>query len=425
MRSKNHRLPAHTLVLQIVFGLLVSGTVFARGANATGSATIEATFTSVANGWVKVERIKDNDTNFPAENYPPDGRGNQDGQRLTFFGNVTQPSSSRFLLFYGPGWNTNSQPVPVLLVHGANDNVDRAWANPNDSGGFGCGAASCPSTGLLQVLSNNGFRVFAINFAHKQGDNLLQAQLVYDAIQRIKSVTGATKIDLVGWSKGAFVSRMYVSSVKPSWGVSYAGDVRKLILIGNPNAGYDYPFRHGWSHDFSIFTECGASVNAPSPHTAMTCYGSLDVHPELSIFTTSKGNFYPGQKQLLARFDNVFALPTGEQDWETTYYGGNGFYTQGLGIQEAINEGSLVSTIRSATVPSSVTTYLLAGGSNTIPTIHNEHTGPSDGVVFISSATDSTGIPTLGGTTIVTTDNHLELGWESAANGQVVSWLKQ
>jgi hypothetical protein len=379
----------------------------------------------VANGWVKVERIKDNDPNFPAENYPPDGRGNQDGQRLTFFGNVTQPASSRFLLFYGPGWNTNAQPVPVLLVHGANDNVDRAWANPNDAGGFGCGAATCPNTGLMQVLSNGGFKVFAINFAHKQGDNLLQAQLVFDAIQRIKAVTGAGQVDLVGWSKGAFLSRMYVSSVKPSWGVSYSGDVRKLVLIGNPNAGYDYPFRHGWSHDFSIFTECGASVNAPSPHTAMTCFGALDHHPELSIFTTGSGNFYPGQKQLLARFDNVFALPTNEQDWQTTYYGGNGFYTQGLGIQTAINQGSLVATIRAAGVPASVTVFLLAGGSNTIPTIHNEHTGPSDGVVFIASSTDSTGIPTLGGTTIVLTDNHLELGWESAANSQVVNWLKQ
>jgi hypothetical protein len=425
MQAKTLRTALSPKLATQAFWVLIAIGLACTHAYATGSLTVEATFTSVANGWVKVERIKDNDSNFPAENYPPDGRGNQDGQRLTFFSNVTQPSSSRFLFYYAPGWNTNSQPVPVLLVHGANDNADRAWANPNESGGFGCGAASCPTTGLMQVLANNGFKVFAINFAHKQGDNLLQAQLVFDAIARIKALTGVSKVDLVGWSKGAFVSRMYVSSIKPSWGVSYAGDVRKLILIGNPNAGYDYPFRHGWSHDFSIFTECGASVNAPSPHTAMTCFGTLDVHPELSIFTTSSGNFYPGQKQMLARFDSVFALPTNEQDWETTYYGGNGFYTQGLGIQAAINQGSLVSAIRSAGIPSSITVFLLAGGTNNIPTIHNEHTGPSDGVVFIASATDSTGIPTVGAVTTVLTDNHLELGWESSANAQVVSWLQQ
>lgn len=415
---------AATLTLLVLGGLLET-ILFAPPAHATGSVTLEATFTSVANGWVKVERIKDNDPNFPAENYPPDGRRNQDGQRLTFFNNVAQPASSRFLLYYAPGWNTNTQPVPVLLVHGANDSADRAWANPNELGGFGCGATTCPNTGMMQFLSGNGYKVFAINFAHKQGDNLLSAQLIYDAIQRVKAVTGASNVDLVGWSKGAFAARMYVSSVKPSWGIAYGGDVRKLILIGNPNSGYDYPFRHGWSHDFSIFTECGGSVNAPSPHTAMTCFGFLYQHPELSIFTTSAGNFFPGQKQMLSRWDGVFPLPTGEQDWFTTYYGGNGFYTQGSGIQVAINQGSLVSTIRSAGVPASVTVFLLAGGANTIPTIHNEHTGPSDGVVFISSATDSGGIPTLVATTIILTDNHLQLGWEATAESQVLTWLQQ
>lgn len=408
------------LILGFVFLFASDASVFA-----VGSLTLEATFTSVSNGWVKVERYYDNDPNFSTEDYPPDGRGNQDGQRLTFFGNVAQPASSRFLLYYAPGWSTNSQPVPVLMVHGANDNADRAWANPNELGGFGCGATTCPNTGLMQYLSSSGLKVFAINFPHKQGDNLLWAQLIYDAIQRIKTVTGAAQVNLMGWSKGAFASRMYVSSVKPSWGMSYAGDVRKLILIGNPNNGYDYPFRHGWSHDFSIYSECGGSVNAPSPHTAMTCFGFLYQHPELSIFTTSSGNFFPGQKQMLARWDSVFPLPTVEQDWFTTYYGGNGFYTQGSGIQTAINQGSLVATIRSAGVPASVTVYLLAGGANTIPTIHNEHTGPSDGVVFIASATDSGGIPTLAATTIILTDNHLQLGWETTAEGQVLSWLQQ
>lgn len=399
--------------------------LFELPASAAGSTTLEATFTSVANGWVKVERLRDTDPNFPAENYPPDGRGDQDGQRLTFFSNVKQPASSRFLLYYAPGWNTNSQPVPVLLVHGANDNADRAWANPNESGGFGCGAATCPSTGLMQFLSGRGYKVFAINFPHKQGDNLLKTQLIFDAIQRIKAVTSSSTVDLVGWSMGAFAARMYVSSVKPSWGVSYGNNVRKLILIGNPNSGYDYPFRHGWSHDFSIFPECGGSVNAPAPHRAMVCFGFWYSHPELSIFTTSSGNFFPGQKQMLSRWDSVFPLPTGEQDWFTTYYGGTGFYTIGSGIQTAINQGSQVSAILSAGVPAAVTTYLLAGGAPTIPTIHNEHTGPSDGVVFIASATDGTGIPTLGGVTTILTDNHLQLGWETTGMNQVLSWLQQ
>jgi hypothetical protein len=32
--------------------------------------------------------------------------------------------------YYAPGWNTNPKTTPVLLVHGANDNPDRAWPIP-------------------------------------------------------------------------------------------------------------------------------------------------------------------------------------------------------------------------------------------------------------------------------------------------------
>lgn len=409
------------------FSFLLTSTVLLSTASAVGNLTLEATFTgsSVANGWVKVERYFDNDPNFPSANYPPDGRGNQDGQRLTFFNNVAQPAMSRFLLYYAPGWNTNSRPIPVLLVYGANTNADLSWANPNELGANACGVSSCPDTGLMQLLSNNGFKVFAINFPHKQGDNLLDAQLIFDAIQRIKAVTGAAKVNLVSWSMGAFASRLYVSSVKPSWGASYAGDVNKLVMIGGPQAGLDYDFRHGWTFNFGIFPECGGAANGPSPHTEMVCFGVLRNHPELSIYTTSTGNFFPGQKQMLARWDGTFGLPTNEQDWETTYFGGTGFFTIGKGIQEAMNEGSLVATMRSAGVPSSITTYLLAGGSNTIPVIHNEHTGPSDGLVFVASATNTGGIGTVAGVVTIAGDNHLELAWESTAANQVLSWLEQ
>ncbi|HZQ26785.1 MAG TPA: alpha/beta fold hydrolase, partial [Acidimicrobiales bacterium] len=285
----SRRLPRlkHIALVTLVFSVLVPSVDLAPSAHATASLTLEATYTSVANGWVRVERYLDNNTGFTQEQYPPDGRGNQDGQRLTFFGGVTQPFSGRFLLYYAPGWNTNARTVPVLLVHGANDNADRAWANPNESGGFGCGAASCPTTGLMQTLSNDGFRVFAINFAHKQGDNYMHAQSVEDAIQVIRQRLGVTQVDVVGWSMGVMAARMYVSSVKPAWGQAYQGDVRRLVLIGGPNKGYDYPFAHGWAHDFSIWPECGGTVNAPSPHLHMTCFGSYIGHPELSIYTTS------------------------------------------------------------------------------------------------------------------------------------------
>lgn len=125
-------------------------------AEATPSLTLEATYPTVQNGWDEVERWQDNGSGFLAEDYPPDGRGNQEGQRLTFFGGVEQPSSSRFLLYHAPGWDTNPVETPVLLVHGANDNADRAWANPNELGSFGCGEFFCPST-IVAVATEGAF----------------------------------------------------------------------------------------------------------------------------------------------------------------------------------------------------------------------------------------------------------------------------
>ncbi|XIE77206.1 hypothetical protein AB6O49_00575 [Streptomyces sp. SBR177] len=114
--------------------------------------TLEASYGTgtVTNGWESVERYLDTTTGFRTEGHPADGRGDQDGKRVTYFGGVSRPSSGRFLLYSAPGWNSGSKTTPVLLVHGANDTADRAWANPGEAGGYGCGAASCPSTGLMQ-----------------------------------------------------------------------------------------------------------------------------------------------------------------------------------------------------------------------------------------------------------------------------------
>jgi hypothetical protein len=95
----------------------------------------------------------------------------------------------------------------------------------------------------------------------------------------------------------------------------------------------------------------------------------------------------------------------------------------GNGIVSAINHGSLVARVRSAGVPSSVSSYLLCGGTANMPGFYNENRGPSDGLVFLASCQDTTG---FGGPTSVTEvvgDNHLMLGWDSAAVSQIRSWL--
>lgn len=125
---------------------------------------------------------------------------------------------------------------------------------------------------------------------------------------------------------------------------------------------------------------------------------------------------------MLKRWDGTYPLPSYEPDYWTTYYGGWGLYSYSNGITYAINQGSLINTIRSADVPSSVSVYLLCGSAADIPNWHNEHTGPSDGTVFVASCNDTGGIPTVGGNVLLDL-NHLELVWESSALAQIESWL--
>lgn len=388
-----------------------------HAALAASPTTMEATFTTVANGWERVERWRDTTSAFTQEAFPPDGRGDQSGQRVTFFGNNARPHSSLFLLYYAPGWNSGAKPIPVLLVHGANQTADLAWANPNDQGDYGCGQQICPHTGLMQELTGRGYRVFSLGFPHKNGDGYFWAQQIANAIDIIKGRTGAAQVDVLGWSKGAFNARMYASSVTQAWGTSYRNDIRRLILLGSPNNGVDGSFRHGWTYTFTVYSECGGAIDGPVAHDWMVCFGVWWNHPEW----TYGSSFFPGSAQMLKRWDGVYSPATTEQDWWTTYYGGWGFYTHSNGIS-AYTGKSLVDTVRSAGVPASVRVHNLCGSANDIALLHNEHTGPSDGVVFIASCNDNTGILTPGGNTVLAV-NHLKLGWHSSAVSQIDAWL--
>ncbi len=219
-------------------------------------------------------------------------------------------------------------------------------------------------------------------------------------------------------------ARLYASSVRPAWGRAYQGDIRRLILVGGPNRGIDYTFAHGYAGDLAIWPECGGSANAPAPHVDMTCFGAYLAHPVLSLYSTAACNCFPGQKQMLAAWDTVYGVDQTQGDWYTTYYGGQGFASFGYGIQEAINEGSLVAQMRAAGVPASIRTYLLSGGRADIPNFLNENRGPSDGLVFVASASDTGGITTVGGNVEIAGDNHLKLVWESSAMAQIDAWRK-
>lgn len=413
--------PRGMAMMALLALLAVAG--FPKVGSATADVTLEATFTSnISNGWVRVERYRDLNAGFINTGFPSDGRLDQTGQRATFFGSA-RPHSSRFLLYYGPGWATGTKPVPVLLVHGAYGDADWVWANPA-SGAMGCGAATCPGTGLMQYLSQNGYRVFALSFAQGTDDNYYWAEQIYDALQVIKSRTGASHVDIISWSKGTVASRMYVSNVRKSWGTAYAGDVRRLVLAGGLNGGWDWLFRHGTWPDLWVYPECGGTAVGGTPHTTMACYGFYYQHPELSVYRTAASDYFIGLRQMLARWDGVYALPTYEYDWYTTYYGGWGSLSYSHGITYAINQGTVIPAMRSAGTPQAIPVYLLCGGANDIPNWHNEHTGPSDGTVFTASCSDTAGIGTLGASVTKSSLNHFKLVWDNTAMSQMESWLR-
>ncbi|WP_066672788.1 lipase [Sphingomonas sp. SFZ2018-12] len=382
-----------------------------------GSTTLEATYSSgIANGWVRIERWRDNATGFTQEAFPTDGRGDQSGQRATAFG-TPQPHSSKFLMYYAPGWNTGTRATPVLLVHGANQDADLAWADPNEAGGYGCGRPTCPSTGLMQTLSADGYKVFALGLPHKNGDGYFWSEQIADAIAIIKSRTGATSVDVVAWSKAASNARMYISGVRKTWGTAYRGDVRRLILLGSANNGIDLSFRHGWTFSLTVYPACGGVINGPTPHDSLVCYGLWRSGAEWTYGSA----YFPGSAQLLKSWVGRFALPTYEQDWYTTFYGGTGFYSAGPGLNAYLSR-SLVDTIRYAPSPAGVRVHNVCGNQPDIALLHNEHTGPSDGVVFIESCRDIQGITTHGGSVTVAV-NHLELGWVSTSTDYIRQYL--
>lgn len=408
------RLASAAAILAAVVGLAVAPSPIAQA----GPLTLEATYTSsIANGWVRVERWRDTASAFKQETFPPDGRGDQSGQRVTFFGGDATPHSSRFLMYYAPDWDTNTKATPVLLVHGANQDADIAWADPDEAGAYGCGRPSCPGTGLMQTLAADDFKVFAVSFPHKNGDGYFWSEQIADAIEVVKSRTGASEVDLVTWSKSAFNARMYVSSVKQSWGTGYRGDVRRLLMLGGPNNGVDGSFRHGWTYTFTAYPQCGGVINGPVAHDWIVCFGVWWNGPQW----TYSSSYFPGAAQMLKRWDSVFGLATLEQDWWTTYYGGWGFYTHSAGINAFLG-ASLVDTVRSAGTDPGVRVHNLCGDQADIALLHNEHTGPSDGVVFIASCNDATGIASHGGSAVVAV-NHLELGWDAPAVSRILTWL--
>lgn len=365
--------------------------------------------------WEKVELIENREKSFRPQNFLSN-QEHRDPRIVEAFGTAT-PGAGKFLLHYAPGWKKGSRPRPVLLVTGARHNAN-IWAEGPAQDG--------KTQGLAQYLSAQGFQVFALTFPHPHGDNFCWAQNIADAVKRIREITGAEKVDLVAHSKGGIAARAYVSSMSEEGMDRFNHDVQKLILLGTPNLGLDYPFRHPASNLAFWPEKEDPWFDAPMCWNRIKTHGLWEDCERLSLYTKG-GNFFPGQAQLLSPFDSRYPLSTLELDWLTTYYGGEGFMSASKGIREAIREGGdFMAELNRRPADPGVQIAVLAGSKADIPFVHNEHTGPSDGIVFTTSSlhTDSItrgGAPLLKKTLLPL--NHLELIYAKKAKEWILDAL--
>ncbi|HEY9898033.1 MAG TPA: hypothetical protein V6D00_02520 [Pantanalinema sp.] len=362
--------------------------------------------------WQKIERLSSTVADFPKEKLRPNGR-HTDADIVKAFGTDAPPSTD-VLLHYYKGWE-QAKGTPVLLVHGTILDATSSWIKPHDQ------------KGLAQTLADQGLGVFAVTFANRQGDNVLQAEQIAWAISRIKQVTGAKEVDVVAHSKGTVAARVLASDVRYPWMTAYKRDIRRLVLIAGPHLGLDTTFRHPIIN-YGLYPEKSDSrLNAPMSWTGMLVLG---VWADTSAQTMFKkyGDYFPGQAQMLARWDHEYPLPQTEVDWYTTYNGGQGFLSRSPGIDQAIADGgNFIETLRRYPLDPSVELAVLAGNRADLAGIHNEHTGPSDGVVFVKSAT-ATDDMTRAGARLVAKDllhlNHMDLVIAPEAHAWVAGALR-
>lgn len=346
-------------------------------ATAASPPVYEVTRTVPSDKWERTSVIHDSDPIFVQRDFSERSK-HRDPEVVDAFGTSTPFSGDALLHYAGDPAQGTEAKTPVLLVHGANKNGNFYW-DPSEDGS---------NKGLAQRLRDEGHPTYAVTFAHNQDDNFLQAEQIANAVAQIKKETGAEKVDLVAHSKGGVAARIYTSDLRKEGVEStpYQGDVRRLVLVGAPNRGVDYGFRHP-SANFALLQPSNEPLlNAPSSWEKTGVF-PLFRDVSKSGYSNENQDFFPGQDQLLSDLSKDYPLSVLEPDWATTYRGGVGFQSVSKGIHHYIEQGeNLIERLNQNPPNKEIEVAVLAGNSPTIPGILNEYTGPSDGLVFVSSA---------------------------------------
>ncbi|MDD2372405.1 MAG: hypothetical protein PHF03_02340 [Syntrophomonadaceae bacterium] len=324
--------------------------------------------------WERVELQQVEKLEAKEELFCPQNQ-HQDLDIIACFQTAT-PASNYYLLHYAPGWDRNRHQTPILLVPGAG--LDANSFTDLYAMGY---------DGLQQQLVSLGYRVFTITFSHTHGDNFIQAEQIAAAISRICAVTGKEQIDLLAYSKGGTAARIYLSGLSKT---PYRGDVRRYVMLGTPNMGLDFPFRNSL-FNYVIYISGSNGVLA---WDKVLSFGTMVEVSRRSIY---KEGAFPGQCQLLYRWDNTYEPDMLQQDWWTTYYGGSGLISHSRGIDQAIADGgNLVERLDAVGLEPGIDFYVLAGENNFFNAFPGDESGPGDGLVFLDSVLYTDGLARRG-----------------------------
>ncbi|MBF0546563.1 MAG: hypothetical protein HQM08_19105 [Candidatus Riflebacteria bacterium] len=412
--SRRVKLGFYGILCLATFGLLSWTSEGSSLFNGEAKQTFEG---AQAAPWERVEILEDPHPGIKTEAFAEGGE-HVDPLIIKWFGTATPPSR-QVMLHCASGFRGKTLPHPILLVHGAGDNANRAWMNP-----FRCpDLLHIPSEkwGMAQWLSQLGYSVFAVTFAHRQGCNIIQSEQIANAITRIRRILGRESdstfsIDIIGHSKGNLPIRLYCSNSKEIFPdrpflTSFRGDVRTYVALGSPMLGMDSSFRY---YGFNLLRATMPELKGVGPIATdrMLLNGIWKSFPTESYF--GKGNeLWPGQAQCLFNLDRDGGIPLGVDsatpfDGNLTmlslYNGGNSLVLSSQGIDRAIDLGErFMYRLREHGLEPSVRLLVVAGDDpvieeeNIAPTLkwlyiisgffQQAFSAPSDGAVYLKNAT--------------------------------------
>jgi triacylglycerol lipase len=323
--------------------------------------------------WGWTERLRGHQDLLTQEKFIPENE-HKDEEIIRHFGSA-RPASYDILLHYLPA-SHKLHHIPVLLVHGAGHHANRSWCESVNQ-----------EKGLIHSLSSSGRDVFALTFAHSHGDNWQQAVQLSNAMQRIQEVLHTEKIDLIAHSKGGVPVWIYLAGLCSQWNTPYQGEVGRYMMLGTPNRGLDFPFRHVTAN-WSVIQ---MGINAPIACDSLMYYGKYVDTTERSVY--GDGGAFPGSCQLLYRWDDLYPV---RMQSETQYFGGQNFFLHSRGIDAAIREGDhLMEKLLQSPIDEQIEVHILAGNQPYFKGIRGEQDAESDGLVFVESVHFTKGIAPL------------------------------